>query len=139
MEDAGRVLITGGPRAIEGVGIVGLGTSDTTGMPASGEQRKGRDAGRLRPWAEGGDGDEEDDELEDVGDVGETLGVVNELLDGGETSFLPRDPGGVVVSGSLPLTLLDAAVDCNIGVDSFSFSVEEPRERAPEGLDLGEG
>ena len=46
------------------------------------------------------------------------------------------DLGGVVVSGSLPLTLLDAAVDCNIGVDSFSFSVEEPRERAG-GVGLG--
>ena len=127
MEDAGRVLITGGPRAIEGVDIVGLGTSDTTGIPASGELRKDRDAGRLRPWAEGGDGDEDNDELEDVQ---ETLGAVNELLDGGETSFLSGDPGCVVVSGSLPLTLLDAAIDRNIGVDSFSFSVEEPQERA---------
>ena len=35
-------------------------------------------------------------------DVEETLGVVNELLSGGETSFLSGDPGGVVVSGSLP-------------------------------------
>ena len=68
MEDAGRVLITGEPRAIEGVDILGLGISDTTGMPASGEQRKGHDAGQLRPQAEGGDGDEEDDELEDVGE-----------------------------------------------------------------------
>ena len=101
MEDAGRVLITGEPRAIEGVDIVGLGTSDTTGMPASGEQHKGRDAGRLRPWAEGGDGDEEDNELEDVG---ETLGAGNELLGGDKTSFLLGDPGGVVVSGSLPST-----------------------------------
>ena len=133
MEDAGRVLITGGPRAIEGVDIVGLGTSDTTGIPASGELRKGRDTGRLRPWA-GGDGDE-NDELEDVG---ETLGAGNELLGVGKTSFLSGDPGGVVVSSSLPLTLLDTAVDCNIGVDSFSFSIEEP-EREAEGLDLGEG
>ena len=46
------------------------------------------------------------------------------------------DRGGVVVSGSLPLTLLDAAVDRNIGVNSFSFSVEEPRERA-RGVGLG--
>ena len=138
MEDAGRVLSTGEPRAIEGVDIVGLGTSDTTGMPASGEQRKGRDTGRLRPRAEGGDGDEDDDKLEDVEDVGETLGAGNELLGGGKTSFLSGDPGGVVVSSSLPLTLLDTAVDCNIGVDSFSFSIEEP-EREAEGLDLGEG
>ena len=71
--------------------------------------------------AEGGDGDEEDDELEDVEDVGETLGVVNELLDGGETSFLSRDPGGVVVSSSLPLTLLDTAVDYSVGVNSATF------------------
>ena len=62
MEDAGRVLITGGPRAIEGVDILGLGTSDTTEIPASGELHKGCDTGQLRPWAEGGDGDEEDDE-----------------------------------------------------------------------------
>ena len=48
------------------------------------------------------------------------------------------DPGGVVVSGSLPLTLLDTAVDRNIAVDSFSFSVEEPRERAG-GIGLGQG
>ena len=80
---------------------MGLGTSDTTGMPASGEQRKGRDTGRLRPWAEGGDGDEEDNELEDVG---ETLGAGNELLGGDKTSFLLGDPGGVVVSSSLPST-----------------------------------
>ena len=135
MEDAGRVLITEEPRAIEGVDIVGLGTSDTTGIPASGELRKGCDARRLRPWAEGGDEDEEDDKLEDVR---ETLGAVNRLLDGGETSFLSGDRGGVVVSGSLPLTLLDAAVDRNIGIDSFSFSVEEPRERAG-GVGLGQG
>ena len=120
---------------IEGVDTVGLGTSDTTGMPASGKPRKDRDAGRLRPWAEVGDGDEDNDGLEDVG---ETIGAVNELLDGGETSFLSGDRGGVVVSSSLPLTLLDTAVDCNIGVDSFSFSIEEP-EREAEGLDLGEG
>ena len=135
MEDAGRVLITEEPRAIEGVDIVGLGTSDTTGIPASGELRKGRDAGRLRPWAEDGDGDEEDNELEDIREI---LGAGNELLGGGKTSFLSGDLGGVVVSGSLPLTLLDAAVDCNIGVDSFSFSVEEPRERAG-GVGLGRG
>ena len=120
---------------IEGVDTVGLGTSGTTGKPASGELRKGRDVRRPKPWAEGGDGDEDIDELEDVG---ETLGAGNELLDGGETSFLSGDLGGVVVSGSLPLTLLDAAVDHNIGVDSFSFSVEEPRERAG-GVGLGRG
>ena len=102
---------------------MGLGTSDTTGIPASGKQRKGRDAGRLRPRTEGGDGDEENDELEDVR---ETLGAGNELFGGGKTSFLSGDPGGVVISGSLPLTRLDTAVDRNIGVDSFSFSVEEP-------------
>ena len=33
---------------IEGVDTAGLGTSDTTGMPASGEH-KGHDTGRLRP------------------------------------------------------------------------------------------
>ena len=98
-------------------------------------ERKDRDAGRLRPWAEGGDGDEDNDELEDVR---ETLGAVNELLDGGETSFRSGDPGGVVVSGSFPFTLFDTAADCNISVDFFSFSVEEPRERELEGLDLGE-
>ena len=123
---------------IEGVDTVGLGTSGTTGIPASGELRKGRDAGRPKPWAEGGDGDEDNDELEDVG---ETLGAGNELLGGGETSFLSGDPGGVVVSGSLPLTLLDTAADCNISVNFFYYSVEEPRgrEREPEGLDLGKG
>ena len=68
---------------IEGVDIVGLGTSDTTGIPASGELRKGRDAGKPKPWAEGSDRDEDNDELVDVG---ETLSTVNELLDGGETS-----------------------------------------------------
>ena len=61
-------------------------------------------------------------------DVEETLGVVNELLDGGETSFLSRDPRGVVVSSFLHLTLLDTAVDYSVGVDSFSF-VENLRER----------
>ena len=61
-------------------------------------------------------------------DVEETLGVVNELLSGGETSFLSGDPGGVVVSGSLPLTLLDTVVDHSVSVDSFSF-VKKPRER----------
>ena len=120
---------------IERVDVVGLGTSDTIGIPASGEQRKGRDAGRLRPWAEGSDGDEKDDELEDVG---ETLGAGNELLGVGKTSFLSRDLGSVVVSGSLPLTLLDTAADYNVGVDSFSFSVEEPRERGG-GVGLGRG
>ena len=120
---------------IEGIVIVSLGTSGTTGIPASGEPRKGRDAGRPKPWAEGGDGDAADDELEEVG---ETLGADNELLGGGETSFLSGDPGGVVVSGSLPLPLLDTAADCSVGVDSFSFSVEEPRERGG-GVGLGRG
>ena len=36
-------------------------------------------------------------------------------------------------------TLFDTAADCNISVDFFSCSVEEPRERELEGLDLGEG
>ena len=61
-----------------------------------------------RPWAEDGDGDEEDNELEDVREI---LGAGNELLGGGKTSFLSEDPEGVVVSSSLPLTLLDTAVD----------------------------
>ena len=43
------------------------------------------------------------------------------------------DRGGVVVSGSLPLTLFDTAADCNISVDFFSFSVEEPRGRERAG------
>ena len=103
---------------------MGLGASDTTGIPASGELRKGRDARRLRPWAEGGDGDEEDNELEDVG---ETLGAGNELLGGDKTSFLSGDLGGVVVSGSLPLTLLDIAIDYSVGIDSFF--IEKLRER----------
>ena len=111
---------------IEGADTVGFGTSGTTGIPAGGELRKGCNAGKPKPWAEGGDGDEDNDELEDVQ---ETLGAVNELLDGGETSFLSGDRGGVVVSGSLPLTLFDTAADCNISVDFFSFSVKEPRER----------
>ena len=36
-------------------------------------------------------------------------------------------------------TLFDTATDCNISVDLFPYSVEEPRERELEGLDLGEG
>ena len=48
------------------------------------------------------------------------------------------DRGGVVVSGSLPFTLFDTAADCNISVDFFSFSVEEPQETAG-GVGLGRG
>ena len=36
-------------------------------------------------------------------------------------------------------TLFDTATDCNISVDFFPYSIEEPRERELEGLDLGEG
>ena len=80
---------------------MGLGISGTTGTLASGELRKGCNAGKPKPWAEGGDRDEDNDKLVDVG---ETIGVVNELLNGGKTSFLSGDLGGVVVSSSLPST-----------------------------------
>ena len=84
---------------VEGVDTVGLGISGTTGTLASGELHKGCDAGKPKPWAEGGDRDEDNDELVDIG---ETISIVNELLDGGETSFLSGDRGDVVVSSSLP-------------------------------------
>ena len=70
---------------IEGVDTVGFGISGTTGILASGELCKGRDAGKPKPWVEGSDRDEDNDELVDVG---ETLSAVNELLNGGETSCL---------------------------------------------------
>ena len=84
---------------IEGVDTVDLGISGTTGIPASGELRKGRDTGKPKPWAEGGDGDENNVKLVEVGEI---LGAGNELLDDGETSILSGDRGGVVVSSSLP-------------------------------------
>ena len=76
---------------------MGFGTSGTTGILASGELCKGCNAGKPKPWAEGGDGLE---------DVGEALGTGNELPSGGET-YLSEIWGGVVVPDSLPLPLLD--------------------------------